>query len=392
MSIPLAVIGGGIGGAAATLSLLAHGIDAHLFEKADRPNELGAGLQLSPNATRVLQHLGLSRQLRAKAVEPAAWHQRRWDTGKTLSWAPLSQNVMDRFGYPYFHILRADLLKILMDAIPPERVHFDHELTGLTQFDHSVDLKFTNGQTVNFAGAIGADGIKSKLRDIMFGPSERRYSGCVAYRGLIKARDLKSLDIKRETQVWLGPRRHLVTYYVAGGDVLNYVAVVDQEHTADCGWIQEGDVKRLRQEFAGWHPSVEGLLQATQMTFYGGIFDCLPLETWTKDNATLLGDACHSIMPFMAQGAGQAIEDAAVLGRCLERADKTSIARCFGTYEAKRKPRTHKIWRLSAGLQKNLHLGDGPDQAERDQALACDESGWRIGDLNWLYGHNALAS
>lgn len=392
MSVTIAVIGGGIGGAAAMLSLLSRGIDAYLFERTTRFTELGAGLQLSPNATRVLHNLGLEKELIACAVEPHAWHQRRWSSGETLSRAPLSAHMKTHYGYPYYHILRADLLSTLINAIPPERVHLGHEMTGLQQACASATVIFSNGRTFECDGVIGADGIRSQVRGSLFGNIKPRYSGSIAYRGLIAAEKIARLEIPMETQVWLGPGKHLVTYFVQGRKLLNYVAVIDRSETNEESWIMRGNVDRLRAEFAGWHPVVEGLLQAAEDPFCGGIFDHWPLPCWTKGTAALLGDACHAIVPYVAQGAGQAIEDAAVLGRCLHGADRGILAECLKTYEAIRRPRTQKIHNIAAGLKEKLHFVDGPDQVARDRSLASDSRGWQVGDLNWLYGYDALTA
>ncbi|MEP4197758.1 MAG: FAD-dependent monooxygenase [Aliishimia sp.] len=392
MSVSVAVIGGGIGGAAATLSLLYHGIDAHLFERGPNFSELGAGLQLSPNATRVLHQLGLERALAACAVEPRAWRQRRWCSGETLSAAPLSVHMKARYGYPYYHILRADLLSVLTQAIPPERVHLGYEMTELDQVPGGVEVNFSDGRTLKYDAVIGADGIRSRVCKSLFGDTSPRYTGCIAYRGLIDAKMIGTLNIPLETQVWLGPGKHLVTYFVQGQKLLNFVAIMDQQKADHESWVKPGDVLNLRAEFMGWDPVVVNLLQAAHETVCGGIFDHHPLRRWTKGNVTLLGDACHSIVPFVAQGAGQAIEDAAVLGRCLQATDFGTLADGLATYERIRRRRTQKIWGVATGLKENLHLCDGPDQVARDRNLASDTSGWLVGDLDWLYGYDAFAA
>jgi salicylate hydroxylase len=392
MSVSIAVIGGGIGGAAATLSLLSRGIDAHLFERGDHFSELGAGLQLSPNATRILHSLGLEEELRMCAVEPTAWHQRRWRSGETLSSVPLSTHMKKRYGYPYYHILRTDLLDALTKAIPQDRVHLGYEMTDMHQERENVEVTFSNGQTFEFDGMIGADGIRSRVRSFLFGDVTPCYSGCIAYRGLIDADRIAKLKLPTETQVWLGPGKHLVTYYVQRHKLLNFVAVIDRPEANDESWVMRGEVDSLRAEFAGWHPMVVDLVHAAQETFCGGIFDHQPMPCWTRGTVTLLGDACHSMVPFMAQGAGQAIEDAAVLGRCVQAATRSTLAGCLKSYETIRRPRTQKICNIAAGLKDNLHFADGPDQMSRDQNLGSDTTSWGVGDLDWLYGYNAFSA
>jgi salicylate hydroxylase len=204
--LSVAIIGGGIGGLAAALSLLHAGMDVHVYERARTLGEVGAGIQISPNASRILYRLGLADALTAMGVRPVAWHQRRWDDGRTLLRTPLAGSVEATFGFSHYQIHRADLLDALVQALPAERLHTGHRFTALVDRGNHVEAEFENGRRIGVDMLVGADGIHSAVRHALFGPEQPHFTGCVAYRGLVPVDRLAHLDLEVTAQIWMGPR------------------------------------------------------------------------------------------------------------------------------------------------------------------------------------------
>jgi flavin-dependent dehydrogenase len=204
---------------------------------------------------------------------------------------------------------RADLLSALAAAVPAERVHLGHLLTDVVDRGDRVEARFANGACAEVDVLVGADGIHSRVRNALFGPDEPRFTGCVAFRGLVPSERLRGLALEVTSQVWMGPGRHFVHHFVGGGRLVNLVAVVEQDTWTSESWTERGEVADALAAFEGWHPQVRTILGSVDETFIWGLFDRPPLERWSEGRVTLLGDACHPMLPFMAQGAAQAIED-----------------------------------------------------------------------------------
>ncbi|RZN00070.1 monooxygenase [Bradyrhizobium genosp. SA-3] len=387
MSLEVAVIGGGIGGLSAALQLLKIGLDVHVYEQAPRIAEIGAGIQISPNASRLLARHGLNPAMDAVGVRPLALHQRRWDDGRTLQRAPLGPEVEAQFGAAYYHFHRADLANLLADALPPRRLHVGHKLLGLEQRSDRVTARFDNGTSAEADLLIGADGIHSRVRNIIFGPEKPRFTGCVAWRGLVPAGRITHLDIEVATHNWMGPGGHCVHYWVSAGRLMNVVCVVEHGNWTAELWTDRGDVAELLQRYEGWHPIVRGLIEAFPETFIWALHDRAELPRWTEGRVTLLGDACHPMLPMMAQGAAQSIEDGAALASLLN-AMPDDVPGALRRYEAVRKPRATRLQETSAANRTRFHLPDGPEQQRRDELMA--HSGDRsLANIGWLYEHDA---
>jgi salicylate hydroxylase len=384
--LKVAIVGGGIGGLAAALSLLQAGFDVQVYEQAAALGEVGAGIQISPNASRILRRLGLAQALDARGVRPAGVHQRRWDDGRTLQRAPLAETVEQAFGAPYYHFHRADLLAALASAVPAERVHLRHRFAGYIDHGEQVELRFENGAAANVDLLVGADGIHSAVRAQLFGPERPRFTGCIAYRGLVPAERLKHLDIEVVSSNWMGPHSHFVHYYVADRTLMNFVAVIERDSWTRESWTDRGRVEDALAAYAGWHPQVRAIIGAVEETFIWALFDRAPLERWTEGRVTLLGDACHAMLPFMAQGAAQSIEDGATLAACLARiGDLPSALR---RYEALRRPRATRLQEMSRANKTRFHLPDGADQQKRDAEMAA-AGDRQLANIGWLYAHDA---
>jgi salicylate hydroxylase len=384
---PIAIIGGGIGGLSAAAAMLRAGLDVHVYEQARELSEVGAGVQVSPNASRVLHGLGLAEDLARAGVRPLAWHQRRWDDGRTLLQAPLGDLVDETFGFPHYQMHRADLLAALARVVPAERVHLGHRLTEFADRGDVVEARFANGARVEAVALIGADGIHSGVRRALFGPESPRFTGCVAYRGLVPAERLEHLGLEVTGQVWMGPRAHFVHYFVSGRRLVNFVAVLERDTWARESWIERGDVADALSAFEGWHPQVRAILGAVDEVFVWALFDRAPLERWSAGRVTLLGDACHAMLPFMAQGAAQAIEDGATLAACL--AHQRDVPVALRNYERLRIPRASTMQALSTENKTRFHLPDGPAQRERDARMAAGATDWSFSAVAWIYEHDA---
>lgn len=390
--ISIAVIGGGIGGLAAALSLFRAGLDVHVYEQARDMREVGAGIQVSPNATRILHRLGLAEKLAIVSVQPLALHQRRWDDGRTLSCAPLGEAVEAACGAPYYQAHRADLLNALLSRFPAERLHVGHRLTYLVDHGNRVEGHFENGKSTTVDVLVGADGIHSAVRRILFGGESPQFTGCVAYRGVVAADRLAHLKLPVEFQIWMGPHKHFVHYFVRSGHLVNFVALVDQDSWTRESWTEQAEVADVLTAFEGWHPQVLSILGAVDEAFVWGLFERPPMEHWSAGRVTLLGDACHAMLPFWAQGAAQAIEDGAVLAACLAKIGGPDISQALRLYESLRLPRASRVQAASKENKTRFHLPDGPQQRQRDAQLGDASTDWFLKAIAWVYGHDAEAA
>jgi salicylate hydroxylase len=297
------------------------------------------------------------------------------------------------YGFPHYQIHRADLLAALAAAVPAPRIHLGHRLVALVDRGAGVELRFADQPPARVDLLVGADGIHSTVRADLFGVEHPRFAGCVAYRGLVPVSRLGRMAPEVTSQIWLGPGGHFVHYYVRNRQLVNFVAVVEQDEWGRESWSQRGETADLLAAFAGWHPQIPAIIGAADETHVWALFDRPPLPRWSLGRATLLGDACHPMLPFMAQGAAQAIEDGAALAACLAEAGPRTggadVSAALRRYQDLRRPRTSRLQALSAGNQTRFHLPDGPAQRERDAQLAAGGAAWSFNALGWLYQHDA---
>jgi salicylate hydroxylase len=385
------VVGAGIGGLTAALMLRRAGLDVEVFEQAAELREIGAGVQISPNATHLLHRLGLADALRRVAVRPLTIEIRRWDDGRLLARQPLADLCERNFGAPYYHFHRAELLEVLAAALPKHVLHLDHRCVGLVQQAEKVEVKFHNDATADADLVVGADGIHSTVRGLILGPESPRFSGHVAYRGLVPAERLAHLELQVNASMWWGPDHHFVHYFV-GKDAryVNWVAIGRGEWRIE-SWTARGEIADALKEFAGWHPQVGAIISAADVTNRWALYDRDALPRWTVGRVSLLGDAAHAMLPYMAQGAVQSIEDAAVLAKCLKQVDAPfEVTAAMRRYEELRKPRAA---RCQAGSRANgimYHLPDGSEQQQRDSNVASSATA-PLPQNAWLYGHDVEA-
>lgn len=342
----IAVIGAGIGGLATAALLKRSGHDVQVYEQAPQFARVGAGIQMAPNAVKVLRALGVADRLIRHAFQSELLVSRNWDTGEVTSEVPLGRDVERRYGAPYLFLHRADLHAAIESVVPPDIVHLDMKLAGIDQNAQAVTLTFADGTRVSTDAVIGADGVHSLIRERMLGPETPRYTGRVAYRTTFAASRLGAARITPVRTKWWGPDRHMVVYYVtAARDELYFVTSVPEnaEWMTPESWSAKGSLEELRAAYAGFHPEVQAVLRACPEVHKWALLDRDPLPRWFEGRVALLGDACHPMTPYMAQGAAAALEDAVVLTRCLEGADTEGISAAFALYEATRKPRASAI-------------------------------------------------
>jgi salicylate hydroxylase len=393
VSLRAAIVGGGIGGLAAALWLRRAGVEATVYEQAPEPREVGAGIVVPPNLVRALRSVGLDTQLPAFAVcLEAAWEFRRWQHGQVLSVQPMGQACVDLYGTHCFTAHRADLLQMLLQALPAEAVRGDHRCTAVQQEGGEVQLQFANGagqgHTVVADVAIGADGIHSTVRAAVVPAAAARFSGLSAFRCLVPAAQAPAMALRPVQSLWLGPGRHFVHYPISAGRLVNVVAIVPAGDWRTESWTAEGQVDDLAAAFAGWDDRVLQLIRSARDTRRWALYDRPPLDRWSLGHLSLLGDAAHAMLPFFAQGAAQAVEDAVVLAACLRGATRDTVAAALQRYEAIRLPRASQVQLMSRGREIRNHLPDGPEQAQRDTELA---SGDPLRQSAWLYGHDEQA-
>ncbi len=381
------IAGGGIGGTTAALCLAKRGHKVELFEQAVSFAEVGAGIQLSPNCTRVLHHLGLEDPLRADGFLPEGTEARDWKSGRIIMDSMLGETAVQKFGFPYYHIHRGDLLALLVKAAeehPNINLHTDAKVDGYIEERGVVHIKINN--TVYEGDVlIGADGIHSEVRSALWGDEQPTFTGCVAWRALVPASELPEGLVRPMSTVWWGPGKHFVHYYVRRGELVNCVCVVEKQGWEVESWTERGDYDELKSDFKGWHSDIQTLIDQADRDslFKWALYDRPPMKTWGKGHVTLLGDACHPTLPFMAQGAAMAIEDGAVLAACLE--DGEDVPAALKKYEDLRRDRTARIQTGSRRNAAIFHLA-GIKAWARNRA--AKRSAGRA--LDGLYGYNVL--
>jgi salicylate hydroxylase len=376
----IAVIGGGIGGAATALALVQRGMDVRLYEQAPALTEVGAGVAIQPNGVRVLRSLGLVDELRrlgAKWVDPQ--YRRADGTYAAAMWPPELASKIEVYG-----LHRADLLAMLVSRLPPEIISTGHRCIAFEQDDAEATVLFANGARAKTDVVIGADGIHSTLQRYVTAPSAPLYSGSVAHRGLISAGGIAWP--KGGMRNWLGVGKHFLVFPVRANELVNYVGFVTSDEPLRESWSALGDPTALAREFAGWDPLIEAIIAQVRTTFRWGLFDREPLSTWTRGRLTLLGDAAHPMLPHAGQGANQAIEDALALAIVLSRANRESAPRALGIYEQLRRKHTADVQRMSRFNGALYETASGDLRARDGQLAAVPQT------RAWIWDYDAEAA
>ena len=289
------------------------------------------------------------------AVAPGRAMARNATSGRVIRNFPLGEGAREKYGAPHYHVHRAHLHSILASAFGPASIRLGAKFTGFTQDAQGVTLELASGEKLRGDVLLGADGVHSVIRAGVIGPEQPRFSGLAAWRGLAPVERLKQFGIEKNLHSWWGARKHFVHYYVDGGRLMNWVGVVPAGSWTLESWSAKGDKREALAEFDGWHPIVRGIVEATDEPFKWALYDRDPSAGWTQGRVTLLGDAAHSMLPFMSQGAGQSIEDGCVLGLCLARHPEDPQA-ALAKYETLRFERTKRVQLGSRANGQTFHL------------------------------------
>lgn len=389
----IAVIGAGIGGLAAAAALAQRRASVTVFERSPSLGEVGAGLQIAPNGVAVLEALGIRDAAEDFAGMPDSIEILDHRSARVVARLPLGPTGITRYGRPYWHFHRADLLALLAEAAREAGADLRLGTAIMQVADTAQGLRVVpEAGPEEFAEVvIAADGLRSRLRADWFEGQAPRFTGHVAWRGLVDADRLDTLHVADKARVMVGPRRHLVTYPLRGGRQVNFVAVEERDSWTDEGWTEPDDPENLRRAFADWGGSVEALLGAVDRTFLWGLFDHPPLPRWVAGRIALLGDACHPMLPYLAQGATMALEDAWVLAAEMDVAE--SPERGLLAYEARRAPRAERVQRASARNGWMFHLRPGMREAAHLglRAASAFAPGMLMGQFDWLYGADVVS-
>lgn len=367
-SLRIGICGAGIGGLTAAIALRQQGFESQVYEQAAKFGQVGADINLTPNAVLALDGLGLGESLRATAARPTHRISRSWDTGVETSRLPMSDEAEQQYGAPQLTIHRAELLNALLDKVPANTVHLGKKTTQLTEGPEGITLHFADGTQESFDVVIGADGIHSQVREYLHGEDRPQFTGLVAYRAVVPIDRLEGVPNLNAFTKWWGPNpeTQIVTFPLNRGKDIFIFATTHQDSWRHESWTMPGSVDELRDIYKDFHPDATALLAACDEVLKSALNVRDPLPFWSKGGITLMGDAAHPMTPFMAQGAGMAIEDGVVLARALAALPNNPVE-ALKRFERARLDRTAKV---QLGSRGNNWLKDG-------------------GNGDWVYGYNA---
>lgn len=380
----VAVAGGGIGGLTLAIALRKFGVEVEVFEQSSELGEIGAAVALSANGIRHLRSLGVDEAL-TTATEPTYLQFRRWDSGDLIWSHPVGEWYRKRCGAPYYGIHRKDLQSALVEKLGLDAIRLNHRLVDVAEEPDGARLEFERGGSAFAHVVVGADGIHSTLRKkVAGGEAEAVFSRDVGFRGLIPIEKLPSLPEPGAIQFWPGPGGHMLHYAIEGGEVVNFLAVVDRAEWTEPTWKTEATVEEALAAFEGWHPAVTEMVGAVEEDVaWWALHDYAPLDRWTAGRVVLIGDAAHAMLPHQGQGANQAIEDAVALAHFLADARPDDYRRAFRRYENLRMKRTRRAQRYSRLPAMYLHMPDGPRVEKRDERIRRLHE-----DISWIHTYD----
>ena len=387
------IAGAGIGGLTAALAALRQGHEVEVYEQASELKEVGAGVQLSANGTRVLYALGVGEELKSLSCEATGKEIRLWNTGETWKLFDLGKVSIERYGFPYFTVYRPDLLDVLARAVrrlKADAIHLGRKCVGFTQTDGEVRLDLEDGTTAKGDALIGADGVHSPIRQTLFGADKPQFSGIIAWRGIIPMERLPARMARRVGVNWVGPGGHVVHYPLRGGAVLNFVGALERTDWQIESWSARGTTEELAADYRGWHEDIQTLIRNIPVPNKWALMARPPMPRWTVGRVTLLGDACHSMVPFLAQGAVMAMEDGLILARVLTELDG-DVASRLARYEEARRERTRRAVEGSADNIARFHNRALADPVGARQYVEREWAGHNVASrYEWLFRYDAL--
>ncbi|MEL7283011.1 MAG: FAD-dependent monooxygenase [Pseudomonadota bacterium] len=351
------IVGGGIGGLTAALAFNAFGWAVEVLERSPELGEIGAGIQISPNGMKVFRALGMEYDIAERGFLPEALEMRFGRSGRRIFQIEARRAIVERWGAPYLHLHRADLVDVLarrLNRHQPNSVRLGVQCTGYKNTEAGITAELDTGQRVEADLLVGADGIHSQIRTQMLGAIQPDFTGNIAWRAVVPMDQLGDLVPPPTACVWVGAQRHAVTYRLRGGELANFVGVVEDDRWTSESWTEQGTKEDALADFKGWHPILTNLIERADAHFRWALFDRQPLERWSDGRAVLLGDACHPTLPFQAQGAVMAIEDGFLLAKLCSESPR-DLPAALKTYFETRQPRTSQVQSASRSNAKLFH-------------------------------------
>jgi salicylate hydroxylase len=388
----IAIAGAGIAGLTTALSLLQRGWKVDVYEQASQLAEVGAGLQISPNGTRVLQSLGLEPALQAVVCQAKGKEIRMWNTGQRWKLFDLGDDCLQRFGAPYWMVHRGDLHKILLEAFNERSdvpVKLNARVVSAQSTSTGASFVLQDGSQHHAHGLIAADGVHSILREKLLGEDKAQFTGLLAWRGLVSVHTISAHLQAQVGTNWVGPGAHVITYPVRGGQLMNVVGIIEKEGWQGESWTERGTHEELLQDFGHWHADVCELMRKIEQPFKWALLGRSPQKGWAQGAICLVGDSAHPTLPFLAQGANMAIEDAAVMARCLSAQD--TAEKGFAQFENVRWQRTADIVNRSSDNAKRFH---NPQLSDAAKAVDYVSTEWEPEKVrrryDWMFEYDAL--
>ena len=365
-TLDVVVVGAGIGGLVTAIALMRKGLAVRVVEQVSAFTDVGASLELGPNAVRLLAEMGLLDELRRVAASPDVVELVRWDDGSVLLRTELGPDSERHFGAPLLDVFRPDLHRVLREALPEQSVDLGSSVVGVREGGDSVDVQVADGRRLRADVVVAADGIRSPLRQQLLGSEAPTFSGTVVYRAVVPHEDIDTVHPAGTNRYWLGPQRHAVAYWIAGGRLLAMNTAVQHAEWSRESWTDRASPDEVLPYFEGWEPALLERIRRAPVHLRGPVFVRRPLDRWSLGRITLLGDAAHAMEPFQAQGAAQACEDAYVLAECLDGIGPPDVVGALRRYEHIRRDRAGELQALSRTAGDRFYLPDGEEQAARD--------------------------
>jgi salicylate hydroxylase len=380
----IAIVGGGLAGLAAARALTTVGLKPEVFEAAAALGEIGAAVNVSPQAIKALQAIGLGDQVAAVAHTSPGIYTRNMHTGEFLEFNDRLKTAA-RYGAPYYTFHRADLLDTLASGLDHSVTHLGHRLTALEERSGGILLAFANGAEVEAETVIAADGVRSVVRRALYGEDNPSYTGQMVWRALLNGSDVPADLLEPTGHIqWVGPGRHLIAYYIRRGKLVNIVTQQDTDKWVEEGWSTRGDPDEMRASFPDPEPRLEKLLSLVTDCSKWGLFTRPLTQNWGRGRIQLIGDAAHAMLPNAGQGACQAFEDSYILGRWLEACGDPVEA--FANFRRIRIPRVHGVQRLSFSNARFKHMGDSTAQKESITTRQASVHG----NSEWVWGYDPV--